>query len=213
MVERVDQLFGRVIEALRTNGQDPDEWVIVFTSDHGEMMGERAMWGKSQFYDSSARVPLIIRYPDRFEANEIESNVNLCDLYATLCDLCDVDVPEGLDSRSLVPLLAGEHEVWESYHGNETIVQDVGYNSVTEGVDSPHCMIKRGDLKYCYYGEDVPEVLFDLESDPEETQNVISDPEYASALEAFRSRRAELGYGPDATSPGSPGYDPGVDLR
>jgi choline-sulfatase len=212
MVERVDQLFGQVIEALRLNGQDPDEWVIVFTSDHGELLGERGMWGKSQFYESSAGVPLIIRYPERFEPGTVESNVNLCDLYATLCDLCAVSIPEGLDSRSLVPLLDGESEAWEAYHGNETIVQDVDFNAVTEGVDSDHCMIKRGDLKYCYYGEDVAEALFDLAADPDETTNLIDDLAYESALAEFRTRRGELGYGPNASLPGGPGYDPGLDL-
>jgi choline-sulfatase len=212
MTQRVDQLFGAVIEALRNNGEDPDEWVIVFTSDHGELLGERGMWGKSQFYESSAGVPLIVRYPERFEPRTIDTNVNLCDLYATLCDLCDIALPEDLDSRSLVPLLAGDRETWASVHGDETIVQDVGYNSVTDGVTSQHCMIKRGDLKYCYYGESAPEVLFDIESDPGETTNVLEDPAYAEALETFRSRRAELGYGPDGPTPGAPGYDPGLDL-
>ena len=59
-------------------------------------------------------------------------------------------------------------------------------------------MIKWDALKYQYYGEEMPEVLFDLERDPGETQNVIDDPQYAVALTGFRQRRAELGYGPDA---------------
>ena len=58
-------------------------------------------------------------------------------------------------------------------------------------------MIRRDDLKYCYYGQD-GEVLFDLATDPEETTDIVDDPEYADAVETFRARRAELGYGPQA---------------
>jgi choline-sulfatase len=211
MVETVDSLFGRVIEALQNNGEDPDEWVIVFTSDHGEMLGERGMWGKGQFLESSARVPLIVRYPERFEPSTVEENVNLCDLYATLCDLTDVDVPTGLDSRSLVALMGGETQHWHDAYDNETVVQGVG-NGLAGDVESEHLMIKRDDLKYCYYGDDGPEVLFDLASDPEETTNVVNDPAYADRLEEFRRRRGDLGYGPDADPAyENAGYDPGID--
>ena len=59
-------------------------------------------------------------------------------------------------------------------------------------------MIKRDDLKYQYYGDEMPEVLFDLDRDPDELVNAINDPRYETALAGFRSRRAELGHGPDA---------------
>jgi choline-sulfatase len=203
MIETVDDLFGRVLDALERNGEDPDEWVIVFTSDHGEMLGERGMWGKGQFYEPSARVPLIVRCPERFDAGVVEENVNLCDLYATLCDLGDVPVPSGLDSRSLVPLLEGETDEWHDVYDNESISQGVGNGSIVDGVDTDHLMIKRDDLKYCYYGDDGPEVLFDLERDPGETTNYADDPEYADEIEAFRGRRGELGYGSNA----DPGYE------
>jgi choline-sulfatase len=198
MVERVDDLFAGIIEALEHNGEDPDEWVIVFTSDHGEMLGERGMWGKGQFLESSARVPLIVRYPERFDPGAVEENVSLCDIYATLCDLGGVPVPDGLDSRSLVPLMEGDTDRWHDVYDNEAVSQDVTNNSVTGGVESEHLMIKRDDLKYCYYGEDEPELLLDLARDPEETTNVVDDPRYEDDLAAFRERRGELGYGPNA---------------
>lgn len=198
MVERVDGLFGRVVEALEHHGEDPDEWVIAFTSDHGELLGERAMWGKGQFLEPSVRVPLVVRYPERFDPGVVSENVNLCDLYATLCDLAGVSLPEGLDSRSLVPLMAGDTRAWHDRYDNETVSQGVGNGSVTDGVDSEHLMVKRDDLKYCYYGEGHEELLFDLSRDPGETTNYAGDPDYADAMETFRERRAELGYGPDA---------------
>jgi len=214
MVEYVDDLFGRVLDALERNGEDIDDWVIVFTSDHGELLGERGMWGKGQFLESSARVPLVVRYPERFDPGRVEANVSLCDIYATICDVCDVPVPPGLDSRSMVPLLDGDPEAWHERHGDEAVSQGVGNGSVVDGVGTDELMIKRGDLKYCYYGEEVPEVLFDLDRDPGETTNYAEAPEYADAMERFRERRGELGYGPDAdTDYGSAGYDPGTRIE
>lgn len=194
MVERIDELFGRVIDRLRQVGEDPDEWVIVFTADHGEMLGERGLWGKINFYESAVRVPLIIRWPERFDAETVDVNVSLCDLYATLCELAGIPVPDGLDSRSLVDLMAGNSAGWS----DEVISQGADNTAVHAGLTEEELMIKHGDLKYCYYGPGEPELLFDLDRDPEETRNFIDDPEYGDAIERFRERRSALGYGPTA---------------
>lgn len=185
MVETIDGHYGRVMEALREVGQDLDEWIVVYCSDHGEMLGEHGIWEKQKFYEGSARVPLIIRYPRRFAGGTVvDENVNLCDLFATLAGLAGLEIPEGLDSRSLVPLAEGRAEGWK----NETLSQ----------FGTTNYMIKRDHLKYQYYGEAMPEVLFDLERDPDETANRAEDPAYADAVAAFRRRLAELGHGPDA---------------
>ena len=185
MVESIDDYYGQIIERLEYVGQDLDDWIIIYTSDHGEMLGEHGIWEKQKFYEASARVPLIIRWPKGFDGGRVvDENVNLCDLFATLCDLCDIPAPRGLDSRSLAPLLRGGAPAWD----NETISQ-FGYTNL---------MINRDQLKYQYYGEEMPEVLFDLASDPNELSNVIDAPEHAGAVAAFRTRVAELGHGPDA---------------
>jgi choline-sulfatase len=114
--------------------------------------------------------------------------VNLCDLFATLCDLADLPIPPGLDSRSLAPLLRGESWPWR----NESISQFGNHNM----------MIKWDHLKYQYYGQDMPEVLFDLERNPAETVDFIDDPDYASIVTTFRERLAALGHGPN----GDPSY-------
>lgn len=185
MVETIDEQYRRVLDALRAVGQDPDEWIIVYTSDHGEMLGEHGIWEKQKFYEASVRVPLIVRWPRRFAGGRVvRQNVNLCDLFATLCDLTGIATPSGLDSRSLVPLLHGDADGWF----DETVSQFGLYN----------LMIKRGALKYQHYGPEMPEVLFDLDRDPTEMTDFIADPIYAAALDAFRVRRAQLGHGPDA---------------
>jgi len=185
MVDTVDTHYGMVLERLRALGQDLDDWIIICTSDHGEMLGQHGIWEKTRFYEASVRVPLIIRWPRRFAGGRVvDENVNLCDLFATLCDLAGLDIPDGLDSRSVVPLLEGKPVQWD--------------NEVVSQYKESHVMIKRDSLKYQYYGEDGPEVLFDLEKDPGEMTNIIDEPTYAESVARFRLRLAELGNGPAA---------------
>ena len=108
----------------------------------------------------------------------------LCDLFATLCDLAGIPIPDGLDSRSLMPLLNGDSGGWD----NETLAQ----------FQRENFMIKQDSLKYQYYGPNMPEALFDLEQDPSETRDFIDDPSYADHVARFRARLAELGHGPNA---------------
>lgn len=183
MVETVDAQYKRLLDCLEQLGQDIDDWIIVYTSDHGDMLGEHGIWEKTQFYEGSCRVPLIIRWPKKLAGGTVvDENVNLCDLFATLCDLADLPIPEGRDSRSLVPLMNGDSSGWV----NETV----------SAIGEDRVMIKHDALKYCSYGPDAPEVLFDLEKDPSENTSFIDDPSYAKAVERFRARRDELGYGP-----------------
>lgn len=186
MVEEVDTQYGRVLAALEHAGQDLDDWIIIYTSDHGEMLGQHGIWEKQKFFEGSARVPLIIRWPRGFAGGRMESrNVNLCDLFATLCELAGIPAPEGLDSRSLAPMLRGEPGI--DWGADETISQ----------FGTQNVMIKRGALKYQYYGPDRPEVLFDLEADPGETRSFLEDPAYGGQVKAFRQRLASLGHGPE----------------
>jgi choline-sulfatase len=179
MVETLDEQFGEVLEALQYAGQDLDDWIILYTTDHGEMLGEHGIWEKQKFFEASVRVPLIIRWPQGFGGGRVVSeNVNHCDLFATLCELAGIPTPPGLDSRSLAPLLRGENLAWD----NETVSHFGPFN----------VMIKRDALKYQYYGPDMPEVLFDLERNPAETVNYIGEAAYAGHLAAFRARLQQL---------------------
>ncbi|MDA3962511.1 MAG: sulfatase-like hydrolase/transferase [Planctomycetota bacterium] len=196
MIEEIDRDYGSVLNALEAVGEDLDNWIIVYTSDHGEMLGQHGIWEKQKFFEASAKVPLIIRWPQRFQPRVVTENVNLCDLFATLCDLADIPLPNeadtvdgrGLDSRSLVPLMDGDTSAWN----NESISQ----------FGATNLMIKRDALKYHLYTGDAcrdqPEVLFDLKADPSESRNLINESGYADAVTSFRTRCAELGFGPNA---------------
>jgi len=185
MVETIDEYYGKVLDALRYVGQDLDDWIIIYTSDHGDMLGEHGIWEKQKFFEGSVRVPLIIRWTKKLPGGKmIDKNVNLCDLFATLCELAELPIPPGLDSRSLVPLMRGEMGGWN----NETVSQ----------FGKANVMIKRDHLKYQYYGPDMPEVLFDLQANPQETVNYIAASAYAGEVAAFWRRLAALGHGPQA---------------
>ena len=180
MVEMVDERAGRLMDAIRFAGQDLDDWIIIYTTDHGEMLGEHGVWEKQKFFEGSVRVPLIIRYPKKFKPARVSQNVNLIDLFATLCELCGIQTPAGLDSRSLVPLMNGDASAWD----NETASQYWGHN----------LMIKRDDLKYHYYKQTNTELLFDLAADPGELRDCGKDPHLATSMEYFRASRAKYGF-------------------
>lgn len=180
LVETMDEHMGTVMNALEQAGQNLDEWIVIYTSDHGEMLGEHEVWEKQKFFEGSVRVPLMIRWPSKYGGGRtVTENVSLCDLFATICEMTGIEAPPSLDSRSLVPLLQGDNTSWD----NEAISQFGGTN----------LMIKRDSLKYQYY-TNMPELLFDLDRNPAETNNYIDDPDYAEQVARFRERSKELGF-------------------
>lgn len=180
MVEICDAHYGRVLDTIRACGQDLDDWLIVYCSDHGDLLGEHGKWWKMSFYEGSVKVPFLMRAPKLFEGGgrRIRENVNLCDLFATFCEATGTALPEGTRSRSLLPLLRGDAADWP----DESVSQYQG----------AFLMIKQGNLKYQWYGEGNAEVLFDLAADPGETRNMAEEESYAEAMKRFRVRRGEL---------------------
>ncbi|MEX0324939.1 MAG: sulfatase-like hydrolase/transferase [Puniceicoccaceae bacterium] len=173
MVEEVDEQFGQVCQALEDAGQDLDDWIIVYTTDHGDMLGEFNTWWKLKFYEGSVKVPLFIRAPRKFQGGRrIRENVSLCDLYATLCEFGGAEMAPDRDSRSLVPLLEGADPDWP----------DTAISAYAD-----HVMVKQGPWKYWALAPDT-EVLFNLDEDPHEETNLADDPAYRTTLEDLRRR-------------------------
>lgn len=180
MVERMDEQYGQIVNLLEELGQNLDEWIIVYTSDHGEMLGEHGVMEKQKFYEGSCRVPLFIRYPEKFAPKHVTDNVSSIDLFATLLELCGCTWEKEVDSRSLIPLLDGDNSEWE----NEIICQFGGTN----------IMIKKDNLKYHYYKLSDTSFLWDLSRDPEETINYIDEPEYQDFIAKCIQKKNELGF-------------------
>ncbi len=170
MVEQTDRRIGQILQAVEQVGQSLADWIVVFTSDHGEMLGQHGAWGKRSFYEGSVRVPLMVRAPG-VPPGRSAAPCNLVDLYPTLLGLAGLSAPDGLDGRDLFgPDPRGE-----------TFCQH----------DGSAFMIRRGNFKYLRFPH-APEVLFDLAQDPDETRNVIDDPAHAGTVAALRQRLDEF---------------------
>ena len=175
----LDAMIGRLLETLEATGLARDT-AIVFTADHGDMLGERGLWFKKHFFDHAARVPLVIHAPSRFRAARRRDNVALVDLLPTVCDLVGVDLadraPRPPDGASLLPLCEDPAPIRDTPVFGEI---------TSEGVPSPMFMVRRGAFKLMT-GGGAPDLLFDLRADPEERNDLASDPGSRDTLLALR---------------------------
>jgi len=180
-ISYVDDHISRLIGVLRDTGR-LDRTVIIVTSDHGEMLGERGGWYKMSFYEGAARVPLIVRAPGLFEPGRVAAAVSTMDLLPTLAGLVHAGSLAGvigpLDGRSLLPHLAGAPD-------RDEVVAEY----LAEGAIAPIVMIRRGRYKFIHSPAD-PDQLFDLESDPHERINLANDPSSAALASRFRQEVA-----------------------
>ena len=160
--------------------------MILVTSDHGDMLGERGMWFKKHFFDHAARVPLIIHAPSRFAPARRSENVSLVDLLPTLCDLARIDLadraPRPPDGASLIPLCEDPAAVRDT---------PVFAEITSEGVPSPIFMIRHGPFKLMT-GGGAPDLLFDVRADPEERTDLAADPARGDVLAALRRLAGEI---------------------
>ena len=176
-ISYIDDKVGKIIDVLKRTGLR-ENTIIFFTSDHGEMLGERGMWFKSTFYEWAMRVPLIFNAPDRFKPRRVARNVSLVDLLPTVVELgggSSADIVGPIDGNSLCDLLQGRDEGWP----------DVVYaEQMSEHTDAPRFMIRKGRYKYVY-SEDYPAQLFDLSTDPQELADLAGNAEHAEVEDAF----------------------------
>ena len=176
----IDDLLGRLMGALRSAALAEDT-IVILTSDHGEMLGERGLWYKMSFFEGASRVPLIVASPSRFESRRVATNVSLVDLMPTLIELSGGNAQSlgiGVDGRSLAPHLRGAG-------GHDEAIGEY----LAEGAIAPMVMIRRGPFKFIHSPAD-PDQLFDLSHDPGERDNLADNPASAALVADFR---AEVG--------------------
>jgi choline-sulfatase len=176
----IDDLLGRLIQALRSAALAEDT-IVILTSDHGEMLGERGLWYKMSFFEGACRVPLVIANPGRFEPRRVAASVSLIDLMPTLIELAGGNVQSlglSVDGCSLATHLRGM-----AAH-DEAIGE-----YLAEGAIAPIVMIRRGPFKFIHSPAD-PDQLFDLSHDPGELDNLADNPVRAAVIADFH---AEVG--------------------
>ena len=174
-ISYLDDKVGELLEVLDSTRQ---EAIILFVSDHGDMLGERGLWFKMSFFEGSARVPMMIAAP-QMAAGLVSDPVSNIDVCPTLCDLAGVsmaDVMPWTTGQSLVPLGQGA--------ARET---PVAMEYAAEGSYAPMVCLRQGDWKYTRCALD-PEQLFHVTRDPNELENLAGDPEYADVLADFRAQ-------------------------
>ncbi|CRG90862.1 choline-sulfatase [Talaromyces islandicus] len=161
----VDTNVGKLLKALDNCGLT-DDTIIVFTGDHGDMLGERGLWYKMVWYENSARVPFIVHAPKRFQAKRVKENVSTMDILPTFAGLVGAQIEPTLpmDGVSLMPYLTGEEGV-----KTDTVFGEY----MAEGTLTPVIMIRRGKWKFIYSLIDPP-MLYDLEADPLERTNLVA---------------------------------------
>ena len=175
-ISYVDAKIGEIFAALEASRQ---EAVVVFLSDHGEMLGDRGLWFKMNFFEASARVPLMIAAPG-LTPGRIDTPVSTIDLLPTLCDLAGLPIDDILpwtDGTSLLPLAQGADR------------GPVALEYAAEGSITPMIALRHGAWKFIHCAAD-PDQLYDLAADPQERQNLAADPRAAEVLAYFQTETA-----------------------
>ena len=174
-ISYLDDKIGEILQVLDDTRQ---EAIIFFVSDHGDMLGERGLWFKMSFFEGSARVPLMISAPG-LEPGLIETPVSTIDMTPTLGALAGVDMSEiapWTDGENLVPLAQGTPRD-----------APVAIEYAAEGSYAPLVCLRYGKWKYIRCALD-PDLLFDLEADPQELTNLATDPAHAGTLQTLRAK-------------------------
>jgi len=188
MCDLIDEAVGEMLDALERTGQR-EETIIVFTSDHGEMLGDHGLYKKGPyFYEPAVRVPLLLDAPTISGGDSVSDIVELVDLAPTLLDMAEIDRPAGLQGESLRPLFdSGNSERQKSSAYCEF------YNSNTHHVDPKGyaTMLRTDRYKFvAVHGRDEGE-LYDLADDPTETENRWNDPDYREVKTRLFSELAD----------------------
>ncbi len=170
MISYIDSLFGRLMEALKQSGFY-DDTIVMFASDHGDMIGERGMWFKKTLFNAAVQVPLIIAHPNH-EPDRVTAPASLLDIFPTLLEFAEIpkeQIKSQLDGRSLAPALRGE-----------TINGPIFMEHIDGGTSAPRVCIRDGNKKLTV-SRAYPPQLFDLGKDPLELDNIAGSGDFDEA--------------------------------
>jgi arylsulfatase A-like enzyme len=190
LATEVDAHFGRIISFLKETDQY-DDTLVVLVADHGEMLGEHHLWGKQNPYEASYHIPLIIRDPHNpaQHGQTVEAFTESIDVTPTILDLIGQKVPAGMNGVSLRPYLEGRTpEVWR-----DCVHMELEYGEPNEltlcqqatGVSTHEAniaILREERFKLIHFNGGLAPLLFDLDNDPHELQDLAADPAHAPTL-------------------------------
>ena len=172
---QMDDALGQVVAKVKSLNLENDT-IIVYTSDHGDMLGELGLWAKFEFYEGSCGVPLLIRIPTQ-KPSVVEAPISQVNFATTLTDLAGVPLLQPNDGRSMRPLLHGTTQTFGPVYAEYGL-----------GSKQPKTLLRDGEWKYTLWENDIPE-LYNLRSDPMELNNVAALPEHT---ERCRNMKAQI---------------------
>jgi choline-sulfatase len=172
---QMDDALGSVLRALSELAL-AENTIVLYTSDHGEMLGEHGLWQKFQFYEPSCGVPLLVRAPGVSRPGICYAPVSQVSALPTIAELCEVPVSGALDETSLVAQIRRP----------ETSRRNPVFSEFNLGTSNAKYMIRDGSLKLTHWTHDIPE-LYDLRTDPKEMTNLGLDPAHKDTVEKLRA--------------------------
>lgn len=185
LVYRMDVMIGQILDSLSINGFEQDT-LVIYSSDHGEQVGEHGLWWKQTFYDDSAKVPAIIAWPGRIQAGRrIDHVISSLDINATMVDALGGTPLPTSRGRTLLPLFENPSAEWD----------DIAFSEFCTDDGCLQRMIRKGPWKLSYYHRQ-PSQLFNVVEDPREMVDRIDDPGCADVVSELTARVLD-GWDPD----------------
>lgn len=193
MVTLIDDYAGQLVSQLEAAGE-LENTIILYTSDHGDNMGEHGMWSKLNFYQDSVGIPFIMAGPGIAQNQKCAAPVSLVDWLPTLLEMnhqheTGIAWPSSLAGQSLWPLLKEPSQTWV----DRVVISDYACG----GTRVPLRMVRRGRYK-AMFGPPLPPVLFDLENDPHEWRDLGNDPAHVNVLAELYACAQADGWNPQA---------------
>jgi len=187
LITQIDEQIGEIIQSLKQQGIYENS-LILFTSDHGDMLGDHHHWRKTYAYEGSAKVPFLLKWPQSVRGNlargsVLDHPVELRDILPTFLDAAGSEIPGNMDGHSLLNLVEdpqAEWRPWIDLEHSETYIQDNYWSALTDG-----------KMKYIWFFRTGEEQLFNLREDPQELKNLAGLEEYSDELKLWRGRLGE----------------------
>lgn len=173
IVTHLDEQIGEILDALESSGK-MDNTYIFFTADHGLSVGRHGLMGKQNMYDHSVRVPMMLVGPDIPADRKVSADIYLQDVMATSLELAGIEKPEYVEFNSLLGLAKGETE-------------QSPYDAIYGSYINYQRMIRKDGMKLIVYPNENEVLLYDLENDPKELNDLADDPAYADQVASLFS--------------------------